>query len=225
VSQLRRTLVAFAALAIAFMVFAAVVAAGSLHSLDVDVSHAMTEAWRPQLQLPFQVLALFGGLEMSTLVAVVLGIWLWRHHFGVDALAVLALPVAVGLELLYKRIVDHPAPPASIQHADGWSITDLLWGSVKSVASGSFPSGHMVRTVIVYGLLAFVVARLTERRSLRSAAVAGAVVLVAAESFDRVYLQAHWESDVLGGILLGGLGLAGAIIWLDRPWASVPWSD
>ncbi|HEX6350909.1 MAG TPA: phosphatase PAP2 family protein [Candidatus Dormibacteraeota bacterium] len=221
-SALRRTLFAFAALGVGFMVFTAVVAAGTTHSLDVDVSHAMTEAWRPQLGLPFRLLALFGGLEMTTLVTALLGLWLWRHHFGVDALAVLALPAVVVLEILYKRIVDYPAPPASVRHGDGPSVSDLLG---QSLAAGSFPSGHMVRTVVAYGLLAFVVARLSERRWLRWTAVIGALVLIAAESFDRVYLQAHWESDVLGGLLLGGLGLAGAIIWLDRPWAAAPWSD
>ncbi len=203
------------------MVFTALVAAGTTHSLDIDVSHAMAQAWRPQLALPFQALAEFGGLEMTTLVAALLGLWLWRHRFGVDALAVLAMPVAVVLEVLYKRIINHPAPPLAIQHSDGPSLTGLLG---QGVPLSSFPSGHMVRTVVVYGLLAFVIARLSERRWLRWTAVIGAVVLIAAESFDRVYLQVHWESDVLGGLLLGGLGLAGAIIWLDRPWAAA-WSD
>ena len=52
------------------------------------------------------------------------------------------------------------------------------------------------------------------------AAIAAAVLLIAAESFDRLYLNVHWESDVIGGLLLGGVALAGAIIWLDRPWAA-----
>jgi len=27
----------------------------------------------------------------------------------------------------------------------------------------------------------------------------------------------HWESDVLGGILLGAIALVSATVWLDRP--------
>jgi membrane-associated phospholipid phosphatase len=30
----------------------------------------------------------------------------------------------------------------------------------------------------------------------------------------------HWESDVLGGLLLGAIGLLAGTIWLDRPVAS-----
>jgi membrane-associated phospholipid phosphatase len=214
---LRRTLFAFGALAVAFMAFSAVVAAGTMHSLDVDVSRAMTEAWREQLHAAFQGLALFGGLELSTVVAALLGLWMWRRRFGVDSLAVLAFPVAVVLELVYKRIVNHPGPPLNIAHADGPSFSELLG---QGVAAGSFPSGHVVRTVVAYGLLAFVIARLAHRRWVGRLAVAGAVLLIAAECFDRLYLNVHWESDVIGGLLLGGVALAGAIIWLDRPWAS-----
>jgi undecaprenyl-diphosphatase len=214
---LRRTLVAFGALAVAFMAFSAAVAAGTLHSLDVDVSRTMTASWHEQLHILFQGVAMFGGIEMSSLVVALLGFWMWRQGFGVDALAVLAFPIAVVLELLYKRIVSHPGPPLSVEHADGPSVSELF---AQGVASGSFPSGHVVRTVVAYGLLAFVIVRLSERRWVGRLAVAAAVVLIVAECFDRLFLNVHWESDVIGGLLLGGLGLAGAIIWLDRPWAS-----
>jgi len=36
-------------------------------------------------------------------------------------------------------------------------------------------------------------------------------------AFDRLYLEVHWESDVLGGILLGAIALVSATVWLDRP--------
>jgi undecaprenyl-diphosphatase len=74
----------------------------------------------------------------------------------------------------------------------------------------------MTRTVLVYGLLAFIVHRLTRGRS-RRAAVPLAVAVVALMAVDRLYLEVHWLSDVVGGALLGGICLLGAIIWLDRP--------
>ena len=196
------------------MALSAAVAAGVMRTLDRDVSHFMTQIWWPPLQVPFWGLALLGGIEVTTLVALGLAAWMWRRRFGVDALAPLALPAAVLVEVLYKKIVDHPAPPPDVQHGDGPSLSMFF---ERTGVAGSFPSGHMVRAVVAYGLLAFVIGRLARRRWVGRLAGVLAVVLIAAESFDRVYLNVHWESDVFGGLLLGGLALAGAILWLDRP--------
>ena len=65
---------------------------------------------------------------------------------------------AVVVELAYKKLLRHPGPPVSISHPDGPSLSDLADSSLQLQAS--FPSGHMTRTVIVYGLLAFIVHRL-----------------------------------------------------------------
>ena len=36
-------------------------------------------------------------------------------------------------------------------------------------------------------------------------------------AFDRLYLDVHWESDVIGGLLLGAIALLAGTVWLDRP--------
>ncbi|TMF24212.1 MAG: phosphatase PAP2 family protein [Chloroflexi bacterium] len=48
-------------------------------------------------------------------------------------------------------------------------------------------------------------------------AVAGAVAAVVLMVFDRLYLDVHWESDVIGGLLLGAIALLAGTVWLDRP--------
>jgi membrane-associated phospholipid phosphatase len=71
--------------------------------------------------------------------------------------------------------------------------------------------------VIVYGLLAFVVRRLSISPRVRALAVVAAVLIIALMAFDRLYLDVHWESDVLGGVLLGAIALLAGTVWLDRP--------
>jgi undecaprenyl-diphosphatase len=68
----------------------------------------------------------------------------------------------------------------------------------------SFPSGHAVLGIVVYGFLAFLVARgKTARTQMLATLVAMlAIVMIA---FSRLYLGVHWFSDVLAGL---GLGLA-----------------
>ena len=67
------------------------------------------------------------------------------------------------------------------------------------------------------GLLAFVIRRLSPSRTIRALAIPVAILIIVIEAFDRIYLDVHWESDVIGGLLLGGIALLAATVWLDRP--------
>jgi membrane-associated phospholipid phosphatase len=75
----------------------------------------------------------------------------------------------------------------------------------------------MVRAVIAYGLIAFVVQRLAPWPLARSLAIPVATAIIVLIAFDRLYLDVHWESDVVGGVLLGAIGLVAGTVWLDRP--------
>jgi undecaprenyl-diphosphatase len=81
----------------------------------------------------------------------------------------------------------------------------------------SFPSGHVIRAVVAYGLIAFVVRRLAPSAVARALAVPVATVVIVLVSFDRIYLDVHWETDVIGGLILGAIALLAGTVWLDRP--------
>jgi undecaprenyl-diphosphatase len=68
----------------------------------------------------------------------------------------------------------------------------------------SFPSGHVEGAILFYGLI-FLLARRIENRTVRLAVQAGSVAIVASASFGRIWQGAHWPSDVIGALLLGGL--------------------
>jgi membrane-associated phospholipid phosphatase len=68
------------------------------------------------------------------------------------------------------------------------------------LTSFSFPSGHAAGATLFYGVLAaFLVSRTYDWRR-RAAIVAGAIVAVALVAFSRMYLGAHYLSDVLAAI-------------------------
>jgi undecaprenyl-diphosphatase len=207
-------LFALVALVVAFVALTLMVSAGWLASLDQQVLVAMSGSWSESLHPLFQLIAELGGLEVTSILMFGLLIYLWRNGFGADALVVLAFVGGLALEILYKIALYHPGPPRAIAHPDGPSLTDLVTGGA---GLNSFPSGHVVRAVVAYGLIAFVVRRLAPWPVARALAIPVAAVLIIVEAFDRLYLDAHWESDVIGGLLLGAIALLAATVWLDRP--------
>ena len=206
--------VAIAALAVAFVALTIAVTAGMFTMLDHQVAEAMHSYWQDSVHGLFQAIAELGGIELSSALMLALFFYLLRGGFGSDAWAVAAFVAVQALELLYKYNLYHPGPPRSLSHADGPSVTDMLRGAGPG---NSFPSGHMVRTVVVYGLLAFVIRRLSPSPVARGLAIPAATVVIVLMVFDRLYLDVHWESDVIGGLLLGAIALLAATVWLDRP--------
>jgi membrane-associated phospholipid phosphatase len=209
---LTRRLALFGLLAAVFVAYTALVAAGLTGGLDGAVAKALQPTWQPALGAILYAFSVLGGLEATAALAVGTAAFLWRRGGRADVLALAAYPAALLLGLAYKRLLFHPGPPRSLSHTDGPSLTELI----STAVANSFPSGHMTRTVLVYGLLGFIVHRLA-RGWARQAAVPLAVGVAALMAVDRLYLEVHWLSDVIGGALLGGICLLGAIIWLDRP--------
>ena len=89
-----------------------------------------------------------------------------------------------------KAVVDRPRPPSV-------ALADL-------VPTASFPSGHIVRTLVALGVAATLVLPPRCRRWAVGAVALFELVLGLA----RVASGEHWPSDVIGGYLLGGLLLS-----------------
>jgi len=102
-----------------------------------------------------------------------------------------------------KFLVDRPRPSAGLL-------------DVSDKASGlSFPSGHVTAAVVVYGFIFYLAGFLIPARFLRLPVQASCLVVVVLTALQRVYVGVHWPSDVLGGLLFGGLLLA-LLIWSHR---------
>lgn len=106
--------------------------------------------------------------------------------------------------------------------ATGWSLKVLVGRTrpafidVVGATSPSFPSGHSIGSIAVYGFLAFLLARHGPGGALAIVAPAMLGVLIVLVGFSRMFLSLHYASDVLGGFLVGGLWLLAAIA-LSKP--------
>jgi undecaprenyl-diphosphatase len=67
----------------------------------------------------------------------------------------------------------------------------------------SFPSGHVLASVGFYGMAPLLAWEATRSRALQLGALIGSVVLILTIGASRIYLNVHWATDVLAGMLLG----------------------
>ena len=95
-----------------------------------------------------------------------------------------------GLKLVFTRA--RPDLAAALGRAHGYS----------------FPSGHAMMSLVVFGALAYLVSRAYPSWRVRSASLSLAVCLTASVSVSRLYLGVHWMSDIVGGHAAGLLWLA-----------------
>ncbi|MDB4909582.1 MAG: hypothetical protein JWO39_405 [Gemmatimonadetes bacterium] len=72
-----------------------------------------------------------------------------------------------------------------------------------SSGSWSFPSGHAMNSLVGYAMLAFLLRERLANPRARTAVTVGAVLLIAAIGFSRLYLGVHYLSDVTAGYLAG----------------------
>jgi undecaprenyl-diphosphatase len=91
-----------------------------------------------------------------------------------------------------KYFYDRPRPPFK----DLWVYE----------SNQSFPSGHSLGSLVVFGLLAYLLALLLDWRG-RAAVLGGTGLLILTIGFSRIYLGAHYFSDVLGGFCVGAAWL------------------
>jgi undecaprenyl-diphosphatase len=87
-----------------------------------------------------------------------------------------------------------------------------LWQQIIPLPSdASFPSGHAMISMTVYGLAAWLLAERYPRW--RRLILLVAVLLIFSIGLSRVYLGVHWPSDVLAGFLFGLLIITASGVW------------
>jgi len=78
---------------------------------------------------------------------------------------------------------------------------------VVEAAGYSFPSGHAMVSLCVYGMLAFLIIRRISRWRWRLVVGGLALVLVVAIGISRVYLGVHYPTDIVAGYAAGAMWL------------------
>lgn len=126
-----------------------------------------------------------------TLIAALIFFWkkLYIYSFGI----VLSIGIAEFAAFILKNIIGRHRPPTFM--------------ALVSETSASFPSGHSIAAISFYGFLIFFFNRNISNKSVKNLLNCICVTMIVLAGLARVYLGAHWPSDVLASYILG-------IIWL-----------
>lgn len=89
-------------------------------------------------------------------------------------------------------------------------------GVLSPQGFGAFPSGHVVQTIFVYGLLVYLWMRASGSWIERGLAGLVLLALLSAAAYGRLRVGAHWPTDVVAGLGLGLVWLGVAIFALHR---------
>ncbi|MGC1309932.1 MAG: phosphatase PAP2 family protein [Phormidesmis sp.] len=121
------------------------------------------------------------------LTLIIFSLLLWKRHFL--AAKFFALDTFGGAVLSYflKLAFSKDRPQ--------------LWGSPITEVTYSYPSGHALGSMVLYGFLSYLVATMYPRYAKLSYGIAA--LLIIAIGFSRLYLGVHWPTDIIGGYGIG----------------------
>ena len=192
----RRLLGLVISLVVGFTVLSVIISLIPAGTLDIALSEGAQRYDHPIFDKLMKFTSWFGyGWQTALTLFATAGLFLWRKRkreaWFTLASALCLIPV-FALKFAFGR--ERPAV----------AIFDL----VTSTPYQSFPSGHVALYVTFFGFLIFLMHRLRElRQGVRTVVTVFCALMIFLVPFSRVYLGAHWFTDVMGGFIVGVLCL------------------
>lgn len=150
------------------------------------------------LSVMHAVTALGSGEAVAGIAGLATLVLVWTRRWYRYLTLVLVLSGGLLLDVLLKLAFHRSRPD---------------FGDSMAIIPGySFPSGHTMAATLLYGVIAAITVESIRSWRWRMAAVISAIVLVLLVAFSRMYLGAHYLSDVLGAIAAGAAWLALCLI-------------
>lgn len=166
------------------------VRAGGTQAFDEKVMRWLGAHQNPTMQRVMLEITALGTGTVVAMIVIIAGLFLWLNAHKHSAILLMAATFgAMILDNLLKIGFDRPRPQV------------FKWGTYA--ASSSFPSGHAMSSVVVYGTVAYLAARLQRNARSRVLTLTLAAIIIVLICSSRLYLGVHYPSDVLAGLVVG----------------------
>lgn len=173
-------------------------------AMDTFVLQAL-HAWRSDplvgLFLFFSVIGETAIMLVATIaVSALFAFWYKQRAIAVGLVATMATSTAI--TYILKHVVARARP-------------DIAYQAIAETGY-SFPSGHSSAAAAFFGFLVYVVWTRMPPGPRRTLLAAAAITYVIVMAFGRLYVGAHYPSDVLIGLLIGALAAAAGSLVANR---------
>ncbi len=145
-----------------------------------------------------------GSPNLAMVLGVVGVAIVWRRCRASAVTLGLLVASATVADIVLKLVVDRPRPPSPL----------------VDTGLGSFPSGHVIHAVVIFGLIPIVLWAATNSHTYLRLGFGVFSVAVVGVAVSRIALGAHWPSDVIASFLIGSSLLLGAQFLIRSTWAT-----
>lgn len=164
--------------------------------LDLEFSEEVQEHNLPLLNSLMTFVSMPGYMPVSLIMVLVTAALFALFKFYREAVFTVLTLLSGLISYTTKILVDRPRPSSDLVRV------------IQTVNSHSFPSGHVLLYVVFFGFLIIVMHHRKEiPEFLRILTTVISLFFIFTIPFSRIYLGAHWFTDVLGGFMLGLLAL------------------
>jgi undecaprenyl-diphosphatase len=197
----RRLAIALGIILVSFAFAAALRNGQLLLTWDAPIQRSVEANRTALLDNFFLTISRFGSQVVVLTIGTLLAAITWRRCRAVATALLVATFARPCVEFVIKAVVDRDRP----------DFDRLVAGN-----GPSFPSGHVMASIALWGLLPVVVSLYTRSRRVWWATLWTSVALIVSISASRVYLGVHWFSDVSMGLVVGSFFLLGVQAVLER---------
>jgi len=192
---------------VGFLLAAAVLAAfgwlvtgpykGIVAGFDSNLRYTARQIQSPMWTALFLTLTKLGSTLYLAIIGSVAGIiFIFLRWFRAPLLLVVVMAGQAALHLGFKWLFERPRPSALINY--------------PTAENFSFPSGHAIGAVCLYGAIAWAVATRAESAAAKAGVAIFAAVMIFLIGVSRIYIGVHYPTDVLAGFIAASIWTAAA---------------
>lgn len=177
---------------IAFVTLSCLVFFLPLEYLDIHISEEIQEKQTPYLDSIMVWLSWFGRTSVSVIIVGTTAVLFLFSGYKKESILVISTLLSGIIGLGFKMLINRPRPSKD--------FVVLL----EETKYQSFPSGHVLFYTVFFGAMILIILNLKKiRYKVKSFLIIICLSFVFFGAVSRVYLGAHWFTDVLGGFILG----------------------